>query len=349
MSAAGSVLTLRWLLLDGEEDNGEANPATFRYGYRDRELAGKSTRLEAIVAIRCHVDGAPAVVHVLGFRPTVAYRVSVRHARLRSEMARLKTELNAALHARFAARSDLAAPDAVYVVECRCEPAGDDASTLSLRICRPSDVRPYYLTAALTQFLAGLGADECEVKLLSGEPAYGRLQYTDMTAAKSFKEAFGVRYDTVLHAHDLIPRPVANGVAVYYVQASNLTVEPATRERMLAFFDNPERGAFDKKVFDRECKPYSAEDMAARDRKQGLLDDAAYARHAQEYLLRIVWNLRHGVTPAHQKIHLADPERAEASDSRFAFGVAPFHADGTPNPLGIPDNRAIETHSHALD
>lgn len=344
-----AVLTPRWLLLDGEEDNGAANPATFRFGYRDRELAGKSTRQEPIVALRCHVDGAPAVVHVLGFRPTVAYRVGVRHARLCAEMGRLKADLNASLHARFAARPELAAPDAVYVVECRCEPAGDDASTLSLRICRPSDVRPYYLTAALTRFLSGLGADGCEVKLLSGEPSYGRLQYTDVTAAVSFKEAFGIRYDTVLHAEDLIPRPDANGTAVYYVQAKDLAVEPATRERTLAFFSNTVRGTFDKKVFDRECKSYSAEAMAERDRQQALLDDAAYARHAQEYLLRIVWNLRHGVTPAHQKIHLADPGRVEASDARFAFGVAPFHVDGTPNPLGIPDNRGIETHSHALD
>ena len=95
-----AVVTPRWLVLDGEEDNGEANPATFRYGYRDRELAGKSTRMEPIVALRCHVDGAPAVLHVLGFRPTVAYRVGVRDARLRVEMARLKSDLNSALHAR---------------------------------------------------------------------------------------------------------------------------------------------------------------------------------------------------------------------------------------------------------
>ena len=94
---------------------------------------------------------------------------------------------------------------------------------------------------------------------------------------------------------------------------------------------------------------YPKQAMAERDAKQRLLTDADYKRHAEEYLLRITWNLRHGVVPAHQKIHLADPERTEASDERFAFGVPPFHEDGSPNPLGIPDNRVIEVNSHALD
>jgi DNA topoisomerase VI subunit B len=94
---------------------------------------------------------------------------------------------------------------------------------------------------------------------------------------------------------------------------------------------------------------YPKQAMAERDAKQRLLTDADYKRHSEEYLLRITWNLRHGVVPAHQKIHLADPERTEASDERFAFGVPPFHEDGSPNPLGIPDNRVIEVNSHALD
>tara|TARA_X000000368_G_scaffold370834_1_gene320264 strand:+ start:1430 stop:1777 length:348 start_codon:yes stop_codon:yes gene_type:complete len=94
---------------------------------------------------------------------------------------------------------------------------------------------------------------------------------------------------------------------------------------------------------------YSKQAMAERDAKQRLLADADYERHAEEYLLRLTWNLRHGVVPAHQMIHLADPQRTEASDERFAFGVPPFHEDGSPDPLGIPDNRVIEFHSHALD
>ena len=75
-----AVITPRWLPVDGEEHLGESAPVAFQYGYRDRELAGKNTRMEAIFSLHCHVqrDGAPplaSVVHVLGFRPVVVYQV----------------------------------------------------------------------------------------------------------------------------------------------------------------------------------------------------------------------------------------------------------------------------------
>lgn len=75
-----AVITPRWLPVDGEEHLGESAPVAFQYGYRDRELAGKNTRMEAIFSLHCYVqrDGAPplaSVVHVLGFRPVVVYQV----------------------------------------------------------------------------------------------------------------------------------------------------------------------------------------------------------------------------------------------------------------------------------
>ena len=85
---------------------------------------------------------------------------------------------------------------------------------MRLRICRPSDVRPFHLTAALVNFITGLGTDRTEVQLMSGEKSYGRKNYTDVSAAKSFKEAFQIQYDTVLCAEGLIERPAANGLAV---------------------------------------------------------------------------------------------------------------------------------------
>ena len=132
-------------------------------------------------------------------------------------MQRLKAHLNTTLHQKFASRPELATPDAVYVVDCQCEEARTDsgeASTVRLRICRPSDVRPFHLTAALVNFITGLGTDRTEVQLMSGEKSYGRKNYTDVSAAKSFKEAFQIQYDTVLCAEGLIERPAANGLAV---------------------------------------------------------------------------------------------------------------------------------------
>jgi hypothetical protein len=132
-------------------------------------------------------------------------------------MQRLKAHLKTTLHQKFASRPELATPDAVYVVDCQCEEARTDsgeASTVRLRICRPSDVRPFHLTAALVNFITGLGTDRTEVQLMSGEKSYGRKNYTDVSAAKSFKEAFRIQYDTVLCAEGLIERPAANGLAV---------------------------------------------------------------------------------------------------------------------------------------
>ena len=132
-------------------------------------------------------------------------------------MQRLKAHLNTTLHQKFASRPELATPDAVYVVDCQCEEARTDsgeASTVRLRICRPSDVRPFHLTAALVNFITALGTDRTEVQLMSGEKSYGRKNYTDVSAAKSFKEAFRIQYDTVLCAEGLIERPAANGLAV---------------------------------------------------------------------------------------------------------------------------------------
>tara|TARA_X000000368_G_scaffold370834_1_gene320263 strand:+ start:828 stop:1337 length:510 start_codon:yes stop_codon:yes gene_type:complete len=132
-------------------------------------------------------------------------------------MQRLKAHLNATLHKKFASRPELATPDAVYVVDCQCEEASmesGEASTVRLCICRPSDVRPFHLTAALVNFITGLGTDRTEVQLMSGEKVYGRKNYTDVSAAKSFKEAFQIQYDTVLCAEGLIERPAVNGLQV---------------------------------------------------------------------------------------------------------------------------------------
>ena len=214
-------------------------------------------------------------------------------------MQRLKAHLNTTLHQKFASRPELATPDAVYVVDCQCEEARTDsgeASTVRLRICRPSDVRPFHLTAALVDFITGLGTDRTEVQLMSGEKSYGRKNYTDVSAAKSFKEAFQIQYDTVLCAEGLIERPAANGLAVtlffvacvscmfvwccihegdhgfevcvscmvqlgcsgdedpqvFYLQVSGLQNATVTRESTLGFFENPEYGSFDKKIYGRE-------------------------------------------------------------------------------------------------
>jgi len=103
-------------------------------------------------------------------------------------------------------------------------------------------------------------------------------------------------------------------------------------------YENPNPGAFERKVFGT---PYVAVDtnaMREHDRKQKEATQEDYTRHQDEVSRRLRWCIDHGEEywPAHEKVHLAPGD-----DSEFVFGVAPWMKDGSPNPLGIPDQQVM--------
>ena len=104
-------------------------------------------------------------------------------------------------------------------------------------------------------------------------------------------------------------------------------------------FENSNLGKFAVKVHGQDCRGYTMADMARRDRLQSKLTDDDYHRHNAEYNARVQWCLKQGPAfwPASDNKH-----RAPGDDTKFVFGIPPWHPDGTPNPLGIPDNRVVE-------
>ena len=102
---------------------------------------------------------------------------------------------------------------------------------------------------------------------------------------------------------------------------------------------NPNPGLFHRKVYGKHHPGHAPEQMRERDLLQANLTGEDYHRHSAEYAKRIRWCIHQGreYWPAHDHKH-----RAPGDDTNFIFKIPPWHADGTPNPLGIPDNRAVE-------
>lgn len=96
---------------------------------------------------------------------------------------------------------------------------------------------------------------------------------------------------------------------------------------------------FDVKVFGKNLKNHTAEQMRERDILQAKAADEDYRRHSLEYNSRVAWCVRQGPEywPAHENKH-----RAPGDDNNFIFKIPPWNADGSPNPLGIPDNRFVD-------
>lgn len=348
------IVRPRFLKMEYEEDLGEHNPVQFRYGFKDRELAGKTTRRETIISFRCFVgdksaSNSPALLHVLGFFPEVIYAIPIPASKLQGHDDRVKEYVNTHMHQKLKQRPDTQTADAVYVISSQFTPIDNNSSRLRLRICRPEDTNFYRIPSILSNFLQSTGAEDTKVTLLQGENKFGRLLYTDSSAAQSFKNDLNMDFSSVFLVRDAISRPSMQGMDVFYIKNSCIEIMPVDRESRLSFFDNFGKDAFNFKVYGFKRRKYDKKDMAERDRKQSMLTQEDYDGHVKEYTFRIVWNLKNGIFPAHQLIHLADPDRCEANDDNFALGVAPFHGDGMPNPLGIPDNRFIEQNAFALD
>lgn len=102
---------------------------------------------------------------------------------------------------------------------------------------------------------------------------------------------------------------------------------------------NANPGQFNLKVHQESRQSYTSEQMRQRDLAQRLAGDDDYRRHHQEYNARVRWCIDQGPEywPAHHHKH-----RALGNDNNFIFKIPPWHANGTPNPLGIPDNRVVE-------
>ena len=104
-------------------------------------------------------------------------------------------------------------------------------------------------------------------------------------------------------------------------------------------FVNSNPGSFDLKVFGCVRPQEAHEAIRERDARQEALTEEQYCLHAREYTRRVQWCVEQGPAywPAQEHKH-----KAPGDDSNFCFGVPPWYADGSPNPLGIPDNRSIE-------
>ena len=102
-------------------------------------------------------------------------------------------------------------------------------------------------------------------------------------------------------------------------------------------YTNPNPEDFNLKVYGKTSKVNTAEQMRERDLLQALATDEDYQRHNDEYAKRIRWCIDQGPEywPAHDHKHCAPGD-----DTNFIFKIPPWHPDGTPNPLGIPDNCA---------
>ena len=104
-------------------------------------------------------------------------------------------------------------------------------------------------------------------------------------------------------------------------------------------YTNPNPEDFNLKVYGKTSKVHTAEQMRERDLLQALATDEDYQRHNDEYAKRIRWCIDQGPKywPAHDHKH-----RAPGDDTNFIFKIPPWHADGSVNPLGVPDNRFVE-------
>ena len=74
--------------------------------------------------------------------------------------------------------------------------------------------------------------------------------------------------------------------------------------------------------------------------------------HWRELGRRMWWCIKHGHVPANENLHLAerwfsDDGSAQLNNANFAYGVPPWHSDGTPNPAGIPFTEE-DAHLRAL-
>ena len=107
----------------------------------------------------------------------------------------------------------------------------------------------------------------------------------------------------------------------------------------MSLYDPVNPGSYDRKVFGETWKRHTAEQMRERDLLQAAATDEDYRRHNAEYNARVSWCVHQGPEywPAHQHKH-----RAPGDDSNFIFKIPPWHLDGSPNPLGVPDNRCVE-------
>tara|TARA_B100001758_G_scaffold247914_1_gene268476 strand:- start:14544 stop:15107 length:564 start_codon:yes stop_codon:yes gene_type:complete len=104
-------------------------------------------------------------------------------------------------------------------------------------------------------------------------------------------------------------------------------------------FENPAPGIFHFKVYGENRIEYTPQQMRERDLLQTGVTDEDYRRHHAEYTQRIRWCIDQGpgYWPAHENKH-----RAPGDDTNFIFQIPPWHADGSVNPLGVPDNRFVE-------
>ena len=104
-------------------------------------------------------------------------------------------------------------------------------------------------------------------------------------------------------------------------------------------YTNPNPEDFNLKVYGKTSKVHTAEQMRERDLLQAVATDEDYQRHNDEYAKRIRWCIDQGPKywPAHDHKH-----RAPGDDTNFIFKIPPWHADGSVNPLGVPDNRFVE-------
>tara|TARA_B100000405_G_scaffold188822_1_gene132321 strand:+ start:5646 stop:6719 length:1074 start_codon:yes stop_codon:yes gene_type:complete len=355
------IVSPRYLLLDGEDQDNPAHPVAFKYSYRPAELAKKKTQAEPIVVFNCNIEEShggisAAVLHILGFRPRAMYQVQCPLIKLNNERENMRNFVNEFLHAKYHNKPDMLVADSVYVSTISFSAKGENACEAEFRLCRSSDVKPWLLNAAIIEFFSSrMNIADAGLKLLSGEVRYGHAKFTDESAANSFKHAMNVQYSSKFEldqcAGGFFELEPNNGIRCIWVNVSCLKPMPVSQSELLTYFGNPNRSAFDVKVYGRSTKNYTEEQMRARDKAQTRLNslciDQVYEMHSREYMMRIRSNLDTGKFPAHNTLHLCDAEGRD--DSNFAFGIPPFHyKDGTPNPLGIPDQLQIECNPHAL-
>lgn len=354
------IVSPRYLLLDSEDKDNPAHPVAFKYSYRPAALAKKKTQAEPIVLLNCNLeesnDGkSPAVVHILGFRPRAVFHVQCPLSKLNNETENMRNFVNEFLHAKHRNKPDMLVADSVYVSVVSFSAKGEHACEAEFRLCRSSDVRPWLLNAAIIEFFSSrMNIADAGLKLLSGDVRYGHAKFTDESAANSFKHALNLQYSSRFEidksAGGFFELQPDHGIRRIWINVSCLKPVTVSQSELLTYFGNPNRSVFDLKVYGRSTKNYTVEQMRMRDNSQASLGnlciDQVYEMHSREYMMRIRSNLDTKKFPAHNNLHLCD---AKMDDSNFAFGIPPFHyEDGTPNPLGIPDQLQIECNPHAL-
>ena len=352
----------RFLTLPGDGPLEASHPVRFDYTYKPQELAKKKTSREPIIIMNstvCDVGGHsdPALVHILAFRPRVNFSIQCPAVRISNERENMRNHINDFLHGKYTHKADLIIPESIYASSLSASVKDASACLLEVRVFRSLDARPWLLTKAIEDFASNcLNIASPEVKMISGEREFKSLRYTDISAANSFKHVYDLNSSSEFHVdesaggfHELEPK---DGLRMLYVNESQLKPVPVSRERILSFFENPEPLAFDHKVLGGSVKRYTAQDMRKRDAQQaqrmgpGLA--RAYELHTSEFMKRITWNFLHGKHPAHEHLHLC--EAMDQDDANFFFGIPPFHkSDGSVNPLGIPDNKEIDSSKHALE